>query len=300
MIALKNTQKDNNMTDLTDEEKRIKLQEQFRNRLKNLNLSKPEGYVSKLSPVVKPEKPIVAQLPTKEIKKKIKEFIEPLGKKMWAPQINKDKSVSVDATCSKYFGNPWMYENEEWPLISGTPSIFVLQLNIETLPKEMSEELGGKGLLQFFYETNDYDSYIVRIVDLTKPGKVLKQPKVEGYKIPKEKIIIDWKEYVDYPHAEDLEEQPGYKELEQLVQGNNLYINELLPNTYQGDKLGGWPFWTQASEGTDGYIYQLDAGSFYGGVKVPAHAPNLFASDGTGHIFIDKDSKEGEFLWACG
>src|SRR5579875_3345653 len=106
---------------------------------------------------------------------------------MWAPEINKDKSLSVDDTVSKYSGNPWLYEN--WPLIEGNPTIFVLQLNISTLPDEMSQKLGGKGLLQFFYEVNAYDSYIVRIVDTTKLGKVLKQPKVEDYKIPQEKII---------------------------------------------------------------------------------------------------------------
>jgi hypothetical protein len=270
----------------------------FRNRLKNKTLEKPEGYVSKLVPVVQPPKPLVPNLPTKELKKRVKAFMGPLAKKMWAPQINKEKELQADATASKYFGNPWLYENEDWPVISGNPAIFVLQLNIATLPKEMSEQLGGKGLIQFFYE--DYESSLVRIVDTTKPGKVLVQPKVQDYKIPKEKIIVDWKEYIDYPHSEDLEEQPGYKELEQLVHGNHLYIGDLLPDTYQGDKLGGWPFWTQGGSGTDGYVYQLDAGSFYDGAKVPAHAPNVFESDGTGHILIDKESEKGDFFWACG
>lgn len=285
-----------------DEARRLALQELFKNKLKNMNLEKPEGYVSKLSPVIVPVKPIVPKFSEKVLKKKVKEFIMPLGKKMWAPQINKAKNNSFQAepTSSKYFGNPWLYENEEWPLIDGNPAIFVIQLNIATLPKEMSEKLGGKGLLQFFYETNAYDTSIVRIVDTTKPGKVLVQPKVQGYKIPKEKIIIDWKEYMDYPHPENLEEQTGYKELNDLVEGNNLYFDDLIPHAYQGDKLGGWPFWTQAGSDTDGYVYQIDAGSFYSGLKVPTHAPKLFASDGTGHIFINTSSNNGDFFWDCG
>jgi uncharacterized protein YwqG len=285
-------------------EKRLKtralLEEILKKRAQGLPVERPDWFVSGLTPIVQPPKPVVPNLPTKELKKRVKAFMEPLGRKMWAPQINKDKELLVDATHSKYFGNPWLYENEDWPLISGNPAIFVLQLNIPTLPKEMSDKLGGKGLIQFFFETEDYDSHIVRIVDTTKPGKVLNQPKVNGYKIPKEKLIVDWKEYVDYPHSNDLEEMLGYKELEQLINGNHLFINDLLPDTYQGDKLGGWPFWTQGDSGTDGYIYQLDAGSFYDGKKVPAHAPGLFAGDGTGHIFMDRDSEEGDFFWACG
>ena len=47
-------------------------------------------------------------------------------------------------------------------------------------------------------------------------------------------------------------------------------------------------------------LYQLDAGCFFGEEDFPAHAPELFAGEGTGHIFISEDGREAKFLWTCG
>ena len=67
---------------------------------------------------------------------------------MWAPQIG----GCTDPFCSKYFGYPWLYQDEEWSEILGLPAEFVLQLNITTLPTKISKKLGGKGLLQFSFK----------------------------------------------------------------------------------------------------------------------------------------------------
>ena len=42
------------MSNISDEDlkKRLALQELFKNRIKNISLEKPEGYVSKLSPLL--------------------------------------------------------------------------------------------------------------------------------------------------------------------------------------------------------------------------------------------------------
>jgi len=282
-------------------QQRLAMQERIKERLKNINL---EGRVSKLVRVEPPPKPQVEKLSEKEIKRRVDEFMKPLAKKMWAPQIQ--KKTSTDPTCSKYFGNPWLYANEDWPMIAGKPATFVMQLNISTLPEEMAEKLGKKGLLQFFYQTSNsvycssFDELaLVRIVDTTKPGKTLTQPDIEDYSIPEEKIIINWKEYLEYPHNEDLDDINGYNALEELAEGNGVYLNDLGGENYQGDKLGGWPFWTQAGSSLDGYVYQIDAGCFFNGLKVPAHAPGLFAGDGTGHIYVDPENGRGDFFWDC-
>lgn len=267
------------------------------NKLKGATLEKP-----------KPKEEIIMEKLSKDqINQRISEFMAPLGKSMWAPQVQEvlEPQLRPDITQSKYFGTPWLYAKEGWPAIGGLPALFVLQLNIATLPKEMSQKLGGKGLVQFFYQTSnearcDWDERaLVRVVDTTKQGKTLPQPKVDDYLIPTEKLIVGWEKYTDFPHGEDLVVMEGYEELEALAQYNGVSLHESLTYPYQGDKLGGWPFWTQASEGVEYYLYQIDAGCFFEGLCLPSHAPELFASDGTGHIYINPKTKDTDFIWAC-
>lgn len=238
---------------------------------------------------------------------RVDKLFESLAKSMWLPIVQEvmEPSLKNDPTQSKYFGSPWLYLKEDWPLIDNEPALFVLQLNIASLPKEMANKLGGKGLLQFFYHPNgEYpDESYVRIVDTHKKGKTLPQPKIVDYVIPNEKVITGWKEVEDYPHVEDLHNYEEYNKLDYLAQINDLILN--LPECYYGDKLGGYPAWAQASNGIEGYIYQLNAGCFNDSECMQSHAPNLFASDGTGHIFISEDEEEllnseGHFDWACG
>lgn len=250
----------------------------------------------------------MSKVQSSEIKQHVQELLSPYTKAMWAPMVeeNIDPLAKKDITQSKYFGSPWLYAKEGWPLIGDTPALFVMQLNIATLPEEMAKKLGGTGLLQFFYQTDhntscDWDECaLVRVVDITKPGKTLPQPKVVDYLLPSEKLITGWIQYIDYPHPEDLYDKPVYAQIEKFCKKHGLYANDVLDYPYQGDKLGGWPFWTQGTEGVENYIYQIDAGCFFDGLHVPAYAPALFATDGTGHIFIDPDLNYPNFSWACG
>lgn len=268
------------------------------NKLKGATLEKP-----------KPKEELnLEKLSKEQVNHRINDFLSPLGKKMWAPQVQEvvEPQLKPDITHSKYFGVPWLYAKEGWPVIGGLPAVFVMQLNIATLPSEMSKQLGGKGLLQMFYQTSrdsncDWnDNAFVRIVDISKPGKTLPQPKVDDYLIPNEKLIIGWTEYIDYPHPDNLEDIKGYKELEALTEYNGVNLHENLTYPYQGDKLGGWPFWTQGGGETDNYVYQLDASDYPDSKTLSSYAPELFAGDGTGHVFIAKGDKEGEFYWDCG
>lgn len=233
-----------------------------------------------------------------------KDLLDKISKPTWEP-IVEEKTGPLDD--SKYFGTPWLAADEDWPEIGGLPALFVLQLNVASLPSPMSKALGGCGLVQFFYQPDtassaDYDEcHLVRWVDNTLASRVLAQPPVEEYPLtgefPKEKVIVSWREDVDYPHSEDRDSLGlNEDEVEQLQENDDIFA-------IQGDKLSGWPFWTQASETDDSsfVVFQLDAGCFYNGKHFPAHAPDLFASDGTGHIIVSKDNpKDLDFSWACG
>jgi hypothetical protein len=275
--------------------------------LEKLQAAKTQGSVLVSQPV-KIKEP-VPHISKEDFKVKLDDLLKSIKKDMWAPEVlevtelvRADPKFVEDITQSKYFGSPWLYAKEGWPDIEGQPAVFVMQLNIASLPEEMSKKLGHTGLLQFFYQPNGSgdglgDEALVRIVDIKKVGKTLPQPKVVDYVIPNEQLIVGWTHYEDYPHSTDLDEIDEYVDLQDLAEGNNINLDSMMPDCYQGDKLGGWPFWTQASFGSEGYLYQIDAGCFFDGNSVPAYAPGLFAGDGTGHIAGDRESLS--FMWAC-
>lgn len=214
---------------------------------------------------------------------------------------------------SKYFGVPWLTAGEDWPVLHGEKATFVLQLDVASLPKAQSDLLGGTGLVQLFYETTgagDWDdSSLVRLV---QPAGALSAC-VEEVPRPAEnpswvmKLITSWEEDSDYPRFEHLQELTG-EDLEDVGEDLETEPSESLDECLQGDKLGGWPYWSQAVEPpTDSkgetmlYVMQIDAGCFYDGRQFPAHAEELFAGDGTGRIFVSAtDPSELKFHWACG
>ena len=121
------------------------------------------------------------------------------------------------------------------------------------------------------------------------------------------KLIKGWIDGLDHPHPEQFGEVSNFRD---DVDYKKLQYDpgDYMPDCYQGDKLGGWPSWTQGVEtpvDRNGepmeFVYQLDAGCFFDGRRFPAHAPAMFAGDGTGHIFVSKtDPNELKFVWACG
>lgn len=212
---------------------------------------------------------------------------------------------------SKYFGSPWLSEGEEWPELHGTKLTFVLQLDVATLPPVQAAMFGGTGLVQLFYETTGAgewdDSALVRLVHPRGASSAAREcnPGPEENPDWKHKVITSWEEDVDYARFEHFMNLVG-KDL-----GRDPMVREyqcIDEDCLQGDKLGGWPFWSQGvwpPEDKNGKpmlpVMQLDAGCFYNGRQFPAHAPELFASDGTGHIFVSAtDPPELKFKWDCG
>lgn len=241
----------------------------------------------------------------KPAQKEAASLMEKYVKSCWRPEVSLAQD-NPDILTSKYFGNPWLAEGEAWPIINDAPAIFVLQLEIKTLPSPMARLLGGEGYLQFFYTSiPDYDpgnDCLLRIVKPVGEGARLSQPEVDYREDMSQKIITGWTQHTELPHGESYTEEME-EALDEIAEKHDTYVDDLVEYPYQGDKLGGWEFWTQGDEtpGDDAVlVYQIDAGCFFDGNVFPAHAPNLFAGDGTGHIFVSKNNpNELCFYWAC-
>jgi len=245
--------------------------------------------------------------------------VEPHRRAVWIPFVGDGDPGPV---ASKYFGSPWLAEGEAWPRADALarPMRFVLQLDVASLPEPMSRLLGGTGLLQLFYNTGmDWwpdpkdDDWMDRlsVVRLVRPDLVDGGPREQPQDVDDEprqaRTIRSWEEGTDLPHGEHYEELGIDGLFDELEERFDLDVTDMVDWAYQGDKLGGWPYWTQDNATpTDSkgepmeFVYQIDAGSFADGLFAPAHAPSLFASDGTGQIFVSRtDPSELKFVWAC-
>lgn len=238
-------------------------------------------------------------------------------------------------TSSRYFGQPWMPKDMEWPTYGAEaiPMTFVLQLNVATLPDEVRTRLGNEGLLLFFHVGNEGDYPMddddnrsmstVCVVSLTEEGECRAAP--EGVKVSTPFLIDGWKEVADYPSYEDASLLDGYTEceisspevlLEFIGKGENLRNvseREILdtPNhplaplhCIAADKLGGWPAWEQGNETPNApsgvpmeYVMQVG----YEGFKLPTETETSVAwpTWGRGHIFRSPEDGSFVYVWAC-
>mgnify|MGYP001183630624 CR=1 FL=1 len=189
-------------------------------------------------------------------------------------------------------GAAWLGADEPWPCCGdcASPLQAVLQLRLADLPKPATELLGSSGWLQFFYcvdpgcpspeaWTTTAQNRLARWLDQAERQQ--EPPRNYGYEQAR---IQGWEEIQDWPDWADL----------QLEEAEH----EALPNE-RGDKLMGWPAWAQASEVPPcpdcgqpmPMVFQVNAEGFF---------PQLFAADGTGHLFACSQHRRLAFSWACG
>lgn len=221
-------------------------------------------------------------------------------KSSWRPQISDDYYPN-NIVASKYFGNPVLLNGESWPQLEGEDAKFILQLKIDTLPSPIASLLGGKGLLQFFLANEvgygDDSYYLLRIIQEEEGSSNTPQPNIENIEFPKDlsqKVISAWLEHQEWPHGQEFFASYEDNDAEEK------------DYPYEGDKLGGWAFWTQGNETPEDsngepmiMIYQLNDGYLYDEDSC-AYATNLFSGDGTGHIFVSKTNPhELVFWWAA-
>lgn len=221
---------------------------------------------------------------------------------------------------SKYYGNIWISSKEKWPVNdAGTFYTFVYQLDIKTLPEEYQKKLNKTGIIQFFYDTSNLtedSDYLVRVVEPNDSGRYFSQPinqnENHNYKIndesPKPLIIKEWKAHDDYPSWDE-----SFDELSELWESIQEHVDfdDEKYSPILGDKLGGYCYFAQSGESSNGLIYQIqfDENEEYEKTQFPSYAPCLIASDGTGHLFFYGDEEETDktsigdlfyFSWSCG
>lgn len=193
---------------------------------------------------------------------------------------------------SQLGGAAWLGADEPWPCCGdcGSPLQAVLQLQLSDVPASAADLLGTTGWLQFFYcvdpgcpspeaWTTIAQNRLCRWLDAGQ--RRAEPPQHYGYG---EARIQGWEQIEDWPDWADLQ-------LEELEQ-------EALPNE-RGDKLMGWPAWAQASDVPScpdcnqptTMVFQFNAEAFF---------PQLFAADGTGHLFVCPQHRRLLFSWACG
>jgi len=180
-----------------------------------------------------------------------------------------------------------------------------VQLNMATLPEKFRKESGmTKGILQMFYCTNlkgecEYTQAVknstlrIKLLRIIDPDKVSPSPSPvpEGQYPPL--AITGWRQVDDYPHLEDLAGE-GMK-----LREDEEEAYEKARVTYEGEKLGGWPYWVQGEEYPPcpdcgkpmRFIFQIDSGK---------NIPYIWGDMGMGHITwcpVHRDRLQ--FTWAC-
>lgn len=172
---------------------------------------------------------------------------ETYGITPWKP-VTCDGDPGLSA--SKFSGIPWLHAGEEWPTCKGCdePMQFILQLDLKSLPDDLSNKFGD-GLLQFFYCTNAdqecevfHESWFwneeTMVVRLVQPNDDCGSPDISPVDGAFKCLgITDWR-------SMSLE-IPAPKEYSRYVSRKHFSYSRLPAS---GDKLSGWPDWIQGVE----------------------------------------------------
>lgn len=248
----------------------------------------------------------------------------PLARPCWAPIFEEGPPVG------QFGGSPRLSAHEEWPLCGccGQRLHLVCQLDLARLPQ--SRPLNAEGWLQLFYCTSDQcapeepagpfsSNALARTL---KEGETSNQTPPHADQFP-QRNITDWVALTDYP---GWEQRPPLDDRQRTAAYNlqePAFLEHFCLNTseeqdkaasyfrtHPGDKLLGWPAWSQAVRYPRCPECQEPMGSFFQ-INNDGHdsvAPGynschgqIFAGDGNGHIFVcSKHPDHLAFNWDCG
>lgn len=248
-------------------------------------------------------------------------------KTMMAP-YRRDTHIPIVKPCpaakedkqSRYFGRPWMNDDQEWPTSNGKPLHFVLQMDVADLP---GKPLGEDGLLLFFHGDGDADTEsAIFIADISMPGSLHEVP--DSVQHNPSLAIREWRTMPDELWGDDTWDIPGHDEFDGVIDMFGCTIGEyigldgksynehkgvlkgILPlaHTFECDKVGGNPRWEQGNDtpkdengdpmefilqvGNEGVVGRYDP-------KIIKHWPVW----GRGQLFHSKATAELKFVWAC-
>lgn len=227
--------------------------------------------------------------------------LKPFRRLTWIPITAEGDG---DQLASKFSGTPWLATDESWPTCPHCQIAMplFLQLNLNTLPVELSDRFGS-GLLQLFYctsyETDECDNWepfsSAHLVRIIQPVGEPNSPQALPAESFPAKRITGWEAADDYPGWTETSDSQLDIALPDDEWANLDQLN--LPHT--GDKLSGWPFWVQGVEYPNcpicdspmQFIFQIDSED---------NLPFMFGDVGCGHITQCPTHRDQlGFGWAC-
>lgn len=274
--------------------------------------------------------------------RELEERFGPHRRTAWAPVMG---APGQPGEFGQFGGMPRLQNGENWPGCGccHTDMTLVLEIHLEKAPEAFQKRVGGEGCFQIFYCQNQSCSVeaaweafqsnsLARLLPV--PGEAADRPqRVEYEAIP----IVGW---VPLPEGPGWEDRYGlgldrdflnsdmvstFSEMaETWTEGDSYYdaifdyfglSDETAPElfsyvrTLPGDKLLGWPAWSQGVEYPHcpecqeqmEMLVQINNDGH--GVGTPGYGSALgqvFAGDGNGHIFYCPDHGQMTFAWACG
>lgn len=271
---------------------------------------------------------------------------KPKMRTAWAPVL--ESSSSPEHLGSHFGGVAALQPGEQWPRCQACQKrmLLVAQIDSQTLPSQAQSQL-GQGVLQLFYCVDDacnvdeaWAPFAGNSLSRLIPSQGLVAPASDDQFLPPAfpchqvqswvelqegpnweesdagevealGYTQDWAEIAaQSPRAEGLRKQ--YSKLLEHFKVDEQDLSEIvaLSRNYRGDKLFGWPSWSQAVEypncrecntpmqmvlqiNNDGH-QQSEPGnqSCFG---------QIFAGDGNGHLYrCPQHPQEMTFSWACG
>lgn len=259
---------------------------------------------------------------TPEIVASLAPWREKHRRRAWKP-IVQEGDGPTDA--SKFCGVPWIAAGAPWPACGRChqPMQPFLQLNLGELPDELDGRFGA-GFLQLFYcvryECQGYGGWTpfedifsrVRVVQPDHGGKdAVVASAATGFPARR---IVGWRPFLDLPDPEEHEElglnyEYDFGEGTVRLECDELGLSfeniresglaEKISQSESGDKLAGWPRWSQGAEYPDcplcqrpmALVFQLDSED---------DIPFMFGDIGIGHVTQCAEHKEiVAFGWAC-
>ncbi|MFN8672410.1 MAG: DUF1963 domain-containing protein [Candidatus Sericytochromatia bacterium] len=256
------------------------------------------------------------------------------AKIFYIPITKIGKGNSID---SKFGGNPYLMENELYPLCKycNKPFTFFFQINFEKLNKDLKASIGlEEGMIQLFYCTDecfDNDNYLTsQLARYIDKKDIFNNDNINiplGTNIFTEKVICEWENSgYEYPYEweglGDISDRSSFKLNDKLKYTNkipkifNYYIND--NPSYQEDfkyiyehkeimmcfflcdkdKLGGNPFWVQSPD--ECYCSECNKKMIpIFQLSSEDNIPYMFGDGGVGHFFICLEHKKAHFFWTC-
>ncbi|MEM7111736.1 MAG: leucine-rich repeat domain-containing protein [Chloroflexota bacterium] len=221
-------------------------------------------------------------------------WIEKYRRSAWQPVV---EGPAPSLTASKFLGTPWLPVDAEWPTCPdcSAPMQLLLQIDLNELPQPLPQTFGS-GLLQLFgcpiflgifgsFTSHEQEGFFFsQIVQPEGVGLTAVIPDEPWYKAGT--AIKAWQEIADLPHWKAYHERynpNALSEFEVVLGGSMVLehqagprleltekINETVFEKFlvcaTGNKLAGWPYWTQYPEYPDcpicnskmNYVYQIE------------------------------------------